>query len=201
MRTKSRQASARRSERGSGPSRRARRCGGFTLFELAVAGGIVAVLATMAAPSFVAWRVRDRVDAGAEALLSSLAYARSESVRRGVPVAVCLVDLEGRCIAARGIRQAAAVDWARGWAIVVDGAAGPTLARRQLPADGVLIRGGAADIRFTPPAGQVIGGFRSFEVAPAGAAPIADGRERRRCVAIAAGGRARMGEGACKEGA
>lgn len=178
-----------------------RRCGGFTLIELAVAGGIVAVLTTMAAPSFVAWRMRDRVDAGVQALLSSLAYARSESIRRGLPAAVCLVDSRSQCIAAPGIHEAVAVDWSGGWAVVVNGPAGPVPARRQLPADGVLIRGGAADIRFTPPAGQVIGGFRRFEIAPAGAAPVAGGRDRRRCVVIAAGGRARVAEGACKEGA
>ncbi len=184
---------------GIGPGWRARRCRGFTLFELAIVGGLVAVLATMAAPSFVAWRVRDRVDAGAEALLSSLAYARSESIRRGVPVTVCPIDSGGRCATARGRRGGGAVDWAGGWAIVVNGPVGPTLARRQLPADEVLIRGAAADIRFTPPAGQVIGGFRSFEVGPSSAASLAGGRDGRRCVAIAAGGRPRVGEGACKE--
>ncbi|MEX3954740.1 GspH/FimT family pseudopilin [Trinickia sp. EG282A] len=181
--------------------RYARRCAGFTLFELAVAGGIVAVLTTMATPSFVAWRVRDRVDAGVQALLSSLAYARSESVRRGLPVAVCLVDSRSRCIAAPGVHEAVAVDWSAGWAVVADGPAGPIPARRQLPADGIVIRGGATDIRFTPPAGQVIGGFRSFEIAPASVAPVAGGRDRRRCVVIAAGGRARVADGACKENA
>jgi type IV fimbrial biogenesis protein FimT len=180
-----------------GYSKRARRCRAFTLFEMTVVVALVALLAAMAAPSFVAWHLRDRIDAGTRALLTSLAYARSEAVRRGEPVTVCRIDTDGRCIAARG-RHGGAVDWASGWAVVVEVGAGRTVLRRQPRAEAIEILGAAAEIRFTPPAGQVIGGFRSFEVAPKSIAPLGGGFDRSRCIAIAAGGRARTVEGACR---
>jgi type IV fimbrial biogenesis protein FimT len=184
-----------------GYGKRARRWGGFTLFELTVVGALIALLAAMAAPSFVAWHVRDRVDAGAGALLASLAYARSEAIRRGERVTVCRIDADSRCVAARGMREGGPVDWASGWAVMVEARAGQTVLRRLPRTDAVAIRGAAAEIRFTPPAGQVIGGFRSFEVSPEGVAAPAGRHDPRRCIAIAAGGRARMGEGTCRKSA
>jgi type IV fimbrial biogenesis protein FimT len=183
----------------SGYGKRARRCCGFTLFEMAIVVALVALLAAMAAPSFAAWHLRDRIDAGARALLASLAYARSEAVRRGEPVTVCRIDIDGRCIAARGRHDGGAADWASGWAVVLEAGPGRTVLRRQPRADAVAILGAAAEIRFTPPAGQVIGGFRSFEVAPKSIAPRVGGYHRSRCIAIAAGGRARTGEGSCRK--
>jgi type IV fimbrial biogenesis protein FimT len=181
-----------------GYGKRARRCGGLTLFEMTVVVALVALLAAMAAPSFVAWHLRDRIDAGARALLASLAYARSEAVRRGEPVTVCRIDTDGHCIAARGKHDGGAANWASGWAVVVEAGAGRTELRRQPRADAVAILGAAAEIRFTPPAGQVIGGFRSFEVAPESTAPLVGGYDRSRCIAIAAGGRARVVDGVCR---
>jgi type IV fimbrial biogenesis protein FimT len=181
-----------------GYGKRARRCGGLTLVEMTVVVALVALLAAMAAPSFVAWHLRDRIDAGARALLASLAYARSEAVRRDEPVTVCRIDADGRCIAVRGRNDGGAVDWASGWAVVVEAGAGRTVLRRQPRADAVAILGAAAEIRFTPPAGQVIGGFRRFEVVPESIAPLVRGYDRSRCIAIAAGGRARIVEGACR---
>ena len=56
---------------------------GFTAIELMVVVAILAVLTTLAAPSFhliiERWRVRQTV----EGLQSTLQYARSEAVRRG----------------------------------------------------------------------------------------------------------------------
>jgi type IV fimbrial biogenesis protein FimT len=43
----------------------------------------------------------------------------------------------------------------------------------------------------------VIGSFRSFEVAPRSASAATRGAPWRRCIRIAAGGRARIVEGAC----
>jgi type IV fimbrial biogenesis protein FimT len=177
------------------------RHGGFTLVELTVVAALIALLAAMAEPSFVAWHVRERVDAGAGALFASLAHARSAAIRRGERVVVCRIEADGNCGDARGMRERGSVDWASGWAVVVEARSGRTVLRRQPRAAAIGIRGGAADIRFTPPAGQVIGGFRSFEVAPEGVAPLAGGHDRRRCISIAAGGRARMGEGACPKSA
>jgi type IV fimbrial biogenesis protein FimT len=132
-----------------GYSRRAGRHGGFTLFELTVVAALIALMTAMAAPSFIAWHVRDRVDAAAGALLASLSYARSEAIRRGERVIVCRTEADGQCGDARGT-----VDWASGWAVVaVDARARRTVLRCQLRAAAVGIRGTAAEIKFTPPAG------------------------------------------------
>jgi type IV fimbrial biogenesis protein FimT len=151
----------------------------------------------MAAPSFLAWRARDEVDAAVRALVASMGYARSEAIRRGERVTICPLDVNERCIPARWTHGGDLLDWANGWAVVADVRAGRMVLRRQPGTNAVAIRGAAADIRFTPPAGQVIGGFRSFEIASRNGIPFAAGGDRRRCVAIAAGGRARVHEGAC----
>lgn len=184
---------------GSGkPPRRWR---GLTLIETAVVVAIVAVLAAMAAPSFLAWRARDEVDAAVRALVASLTYARSEAVRRGERVTICPLDVNERCLPARWTHGGDFIDWANGWAVVADARAGLTVLRRQPRTKAVAIRGAAADIRFTPPAGQVVGGFRSFEIASRNGRALAAGHDRRRCISIAAGGRARVHEGACARAA
>jgi prepilin-type N-terminal cleavage/methylation domain-containing protein len=73
---------------------------GFTLIETLVVVAVLALITVMAKPSFVAWRMRDQVDARARALLSTLSYARSEAVKRGVRVTVCRVDAARHCLAA-----------------------------------------------------------------------------------------------------
>lgn len=195
-----RQRSGLRSQHG----RHARRQRGYTLVETAVVGALTALLAAMAAPSFVEWRARDRVDAGAQALRASLAFARSEAIRRGEPVSICLLDREERCLPARGGRNSGSADWASGWAVVADAPnalTGRAVLRTQPHTDSVVIRGAANEIRFSPPAGQVIGGFRSFDIAPERDTAILGPNDGRRCIAIAAGGRARVAKGACRNGA
>ena len=66
--------------------------GGFTLVETLAVVALLALIVVMATPSFVAWHVRDQVDARAKALASTLAYARSEALRRGARVTVCRID-------------------------------------------------------------------------------------------------------------
>src|SRR5260370_23379011 len=100
--------------------RRRRRRGGFTLVELLVVAVLVALLALIATPSFVAWHVRDQVDASARALVASLAYAKSEAVRRGARVTLCRIDAERRCLATGRECEDGAVDWSCGWAVRVE---------------------------------------------------------------------------------
>lgn len=78
---------------------------GLTLVELMLTVGILAILASLAAPSFTQlierWRVRD----AAETLTSSLYYARSEAIKRG-----------GNTI----IQANTDTDWSTGWHIFFD---------------------------------------------------------------------------------
>lgn len=63
---------------------------GMTLVESVVVIAIVAILATMAAPSFTDMWQRRRVEGIAHELATDLAYARSKSLMTGRPVAFTL---------------------------------------------------------------------------------------------------------------
>ena len=174
-----------------------RKCRGFTLIETLVAVAILALIAVMVTPSFVAWQVRDQVDARARALLSTLSYARSEAVRRGVLVTVCRVDAARHCLTSGQACRAGLADWSCGWAVIVERAGSPTVLRAQAEFAAVSIAGTQTSLTFTPPAGQLIGSLRSFDIAPHFPSRTTQGDPWRRCIRIAAGGRPRIVDGAC----
>jgi len=171
--------------------------GGFTLIETLVVVALLAVIAVMSAPSLVAWHVRDQVDARASALLSTLSYARSEAVRRGARVTVCRVDAARRCLASGQACRAGVADWSCGWAVMVDRSGTPMVLRAQAELGAVSIVGTQTNLTFTPPAGQLIGSFRSFDIAPHFPSRTTQSEPWRRCIRIAAGGRPRISVGAC----
>lgn len=171
--------------------------GGFTLVETLAVIALLAVIAVMATPSFVAWRVRDQVDARAKALASTLAYARSEALRRGARVTVCRIDAARACLAAGRPCGDGIADWACGWAVLAERGGTLALLRAQPLLAAVSITGVQTNLTFTPPAGQLIGTFRSFDIAPRAPTNATQGNKWRRCIRIAAGGRARISEGAC----
>ncbi|APR36822.1 GspH/FimT family pseudopilin [Paraburkholderia sp. SOS3] len=172
------------------------RCG-FTLLETLAVVALLALLAAMATPSFVAWQMRDQVEARAHALLSTLAYARSEAIRRGVRITVCRIDAARHCLAAGQACRSGAVDWSCGWAVMIERAGAMFALRAQPEFAAVSIAGASTNLTFTPPAGQTIGSFRSFDLAPRVSSKATQGNAWRRCIRIAAGGRARIAEGAC----
>jgi type IV fimbrial biogenesis protein FimT len=169
---------------------------GFTLVELSVVLAVMAIIATFATPSFVAWHLRDQVDARARALFSTLSLARSEAVRRGARVTLCRIDAARRCLAPGKNCDGGAADWSCGWALFVERDGAPMLLRAQSSLPSIAIAGAATDLSFTPPSGQVIGGFRSFDFS-ARNSRLAASAGSNRCVRLAAGGRARMTQGAC----
>ncbi|KND59658.1 Tfp pilus assembly protein FimT [Candidatus Burkholderia verschuerenii] len=169
---------------------------GFTLIELCAVLAVMAILAVFATPSFVAWHVRDQVDARARALFSTLSLARAEAMRRGVRVTLCRIDAARRCLASGKACDNGATDWSCGWGVFVDRDGAPMLLRMQPAMTPIAIAGTSTELSFTPPSGQVIGGFRSFDFAPRGA-DAASNAAARRCVRLAAGGRPRITQGAC----
>jgi type IV fimbrial biogenesis protein FimT len=63
---------------------------GLTAFELVVALGICALLATLAVPGFAGLRRSAGLSAAANELIWALHLARSSAALRGLPVTVCL---------------------------------------------------------------------------------------------------------------
>lgn len=172
------------------------RFGGFSFVELLVVTVLAASLAVAAAPLFLRWHARDRVDGAARALLAGLTFARGEAIARGARVTVCPAD-GGRCLPSRAACTPNALGWSCGWAIIADDGRGARVLRVYRSTPGVLIAAASGRVAFTPPAGQVIGGFRKFAFAAAGFAEREQSDALRRCIRIAAGGRARLDRGAC----
>jgi type IV fimbrial biogenesis protein FimT len=170
---------------------------GFTLIELAVVLAVIAVIATFSAPSFVTWHKRDQVDARARAMLSTLTLARSEAIRRGARVTLCRINAARACLLSGKACDDGLTDWACGWALFSERDGVRVLMRMQPALAGVAVAGTGSELSFTPPSGQIIGGFRSFDFGARDGALMSVGARGRRCIRIAAGGRARLTEGAC----
>jgi type IV fimbrial biogenesis protein FimT len=62
---------------------------GFTLIELIVTLVIAAILLALAAPSMTSFIRRDRIITQANDLVADLSFARSEAIKRGIPVTIC----------------------------------------------------------------------------------------------------------------
>lgn len=165
---------------------------GFSFVELMVVLALSALLTAFAVPSWSAWRMRDRIESRAQAWVAVLHNARAEAAWLGARVTLCRSDATARCLAPGEACAGAVRDWSCGWAL--RSARGVLLAHGATAPD-LKITGASTALVFAPPAGQPLGGFRSFEFSPR-----ADGwqAERwRRCVYLAAGGRARVGFGSC----
>jgi len=170
------------------------------LFVLALLGGV----AVLAAPAMRGWLARDQVEMQTQALLATLAYARNESVRRAMRITVCRDDGEGGCRTRhQRLLTRELNDWARGYLVLAESFTGfgkpgkAHILRMQPPAEAVTIQSVSTPLSFTPPAGQVIGGFRSFEIAARTAASALPNDRARRCVRVAASGRSRVMSGPC----
>ncbi|WP_109482389.1 GspH/FimT family pseudopilin [Paraburkholderia sp. C35] len=174
-----------------------RTCRAFTLFETLVVVTLLAIVATLTVPSFAAWRMRDQVDARARALLSTLSYARGEALRRGARVTLCRVDAAHHCLASGQPCKTGVIDWSCGWAVMIERSGGFVPLRVQPDLASVSVVGALTNLTFTPPAGQANGSFRSFDIGPRVESKATQGKDWRRCIRIAAGGRARIVDGAC----
>ncbi len=90
---------------------------GFTLLELMTAIAVMAVLLSVGVPSFVQIIRNNRITAQTNELVSALNVARSESIKRGIPVSVCS--------STNGTSCAGSATWGTGWIAFTDsGAAG-----------------------------------------------------------------------------
>lgn len=92
---------------------------GFSLVELMVVLSIVGIAATIGLPSFVPLVSKIRMDGEISALQSGLNLARSEAVKRGLPVVVCP--------STNGTSCASGTNWSTGWMVLLNDGTGQVL--------------------------------------------------------------------------
>jgi type IV fimbrial biogenesis protein FimT len=90
---------------------------GFTLVEVLVVIGIVAILAALAAPSFTPTIERFRIHQATEALRSTLYFARSEAIKRGGNVIVQRLTTNGNNCTPDDSGGSGNTDWGCGWQV------------------------------------------------------------------------------------
>ena len=98
-----------------------RRVAGFTLIELMVVIAIVAVLSTLAAPSFRRIIQSNAIASGVNTFMADLRFARSEAIRRGGEVVMCRSDAPEATTAVCGSNSGPNGNgWVSGWIIFHD---------------------------------------------------------------------------------
>lgn len=96
---------------------RAPRQRGVTLFELLIAMLIVGILAAIGVPTYGYITTSSRTSAELNGLLGALEYARSEAVREGQPVTVCVADQTTNPYSCAGTGT---TTWNQGWLVFSD---------------------------------------------------------------------------------
>lgn len=146
---------------------------GVTLIELMVGLVIMAILLGVGVPSFRSFIAGNRLTSSSNELVSALALARSEAVRRGTRITVCKSADGAACTTAGG--------WQQGWLVFTD----QTRATANATVDAgeaVIVRGQAVPTPVVILGGATAQNFVSF---------AADGTTRNMAGALQ-GGRIRV---------
>ena len=168
---------------------------GFTLVELLVVIAIIAVLTTLAAPSFKALIQSNAMSSTVNTFMADLRYARSEAIRRGGWVVMCRSNAPEA--ANPTCSGGSTVGWESGWIIFHDEnnngqkASGELLLRAQGPTTAVntIAESGAATVfRFTATGRLNLSATTSIQFGSD--PPFANSAQRVLCVNLS--GRARI---------
>jgi type IV fimbrial biogenesis protein FimT len=141
---------------------------GFTLMELMVALTVMAILVGFAVPSFREFTRNNRVTAAHNDLATAFTLARSESLKRSLPVSICAT--------ADGEDCGDADDWTSGWMVFVDndGTAGTVDAADEIVqlwpaiAGDVVITSGEAFVQYVPSGTVIPDSTTTFDVYASG---------------------------------
>lgn len=136
---------------------------GFTLVELLVTISILAILLGLAAPNLAQMLQRQAARSSAEEFVADLRLARSEAVKRGVPVQICgLKVTSGNSGSTYSCRPAADTNWAdSGWALLnPNDTSHPIKVQQSRMGIGSITPVGASALTFNP-SGILAGGNES----------------------------------------
>ncbi len=92
-----------------------RRQRGFTLFELIITMAIAAIVISLAAPTFSTMVQNNRLSGQSLDFITALNLARSEAIKRSIPVTLCKSTNGKDCVADAGV-----TGWEQGWIVFVD---------------------------------------------------------------------------------
>lgn len=203
---------------------------GFGIVETLIALSVLAISTLWAVPAIEWITTQARFDAGVHEWTRMLERARDEVLRTGLPVSLCpvgpiamrIVPRRDTCVAEDAVRPCLGAmlpiaqstsradghwDCARMSSITPDR---PTtsLANSAFMDRSLVVAADPIPLTFVPPLGRIAGRPRHVELRPREVdrrlpdrtASRAMGRERARCVLIAASGRVRVREGLCDAG-
>ena len=116
---------------------------GFTLLELLITIAIAAIVLALAAPSFSAMLMNNKLTAQSGGLNAALNYARNTALSQNINVQICPVGALNS--------TTCGTNWASGWMVVRDPTGTPTLLQsRQTPAGNPVLSSTAASVTFDP---------------------------------------------------
>ncbi len=146
---------------------------------------VLAIALAIAIPSYQGLTRSARLTTVSNELVSSLALARSEAVRRGKTVKVCKADAN----ASTPVCSATA-DWAQGWLVEVGGTVLRTV---QINSTGITISSAVDEVVFNPNGSS--SGAATITVSIADC--VSGESNAKREISVSGTGRASVGKGSC----